>query len=403
MGYEKSSGYLADWTAEAYAGVKPKLDRAVKLPRKIEKHMRRFNQARNIAIFPLNFSWNLTTQPSSLAFTFSKYGTKNTMMGLMDWMKPNVRAKATKDYYSYIVKSHKSGRVSRQDVMNLIGENTAIKRTKGEMAYDVATLLTNEMEKLLTGMSIQAAYRHGKAKGLTGKALQEYASDGGGKTQSMYNDEDRPAILRSLGAKTLTPFQTFNYETINNLREWAGKTGTPPENNAVRVAQLIRFLAAAAVFRMIAKKAVNKKIYTWDRMPVPFSEYWLSPIVKGLTGREYSMEYNLPSPVSVGVRIGKGMKDVYETGNWQRLRRELITYGTGYLNIPGGVQINRTVEALIAYSKGGVYDRAGKKMFDVEKDELKQAIFGGVYSTKGGKKYIEDKKGKKKSSYPEGF
>jgi hypothetical protein len=408
MGYEKSGGYLSDWTAEAYAGVKPKLNRAIKIPKKlwgipIEGSMRRFNQARNIAVFPLNFAWNLTTQPSSLAFTVSKYGAKNTMMGLVDWMNPKVRARARKDYYSFIVKSHKAGRVTRQDVMNLIGENVNIKRTKGEAFYDVATLVTNEMEKILTGMSIQAAYRHGKAKGLTGKALQEYASDGGGKTQSMYNDEDRPAILRSLGAKTLTPYQTFNFEAMNNLREWMGRTGTPPENNRVRVAQLVRFLAAAAVFRMVAKKLANKDIYTWDRMPMPFSEYWFSPIVKGLTGKEYSLEYNLPSPVAVGVRVGKGLKDVYEVGDWKRLRRELITYGTGYLNIPGGVQINRTVDALIAYSKGGVYDRAGKKLFSVKKEDLKQAIFSGVYSTKEGREYLKKKEGKKKPDYPEGF
>ena len=138
-------------------------------------------------------------------------------------------------------------------------------------------------------------------------------------------------------------------------------------------------------------------------MTMPFAEYWFSPIVKGLTGKDYNMEFKLPSPVSVGVRIGKGLKDVYEAGSWSRLRKELVTYGTGYLNIPGGVQINRTVDALIAYSKGGVYDRRGRKLFDVEKDDLKQAIFGGVYSTEKGREYLKKKEEAARKTVPKGL
>jgi len=391
MGYDKSSRYLADWTAEAYAGVKPALDRAIKLPKKVERGARKFNQARNIAVFPLNLSWNLTTQPSSLAFTFQKYGIKNTMKGFMDWMKPKIRKRTAENYYSYIVKSSKAGRVTKQDVQNLIGETVKIRKTKGEKLYDIATIIGHEEEKLLTGISIRAAYRHGRAKGLTGKALQEYASDGGGKTQSMYNDEDRPALLRNLGVKTLTPFQTFNFEVVNNLREWAGQTGTPPSSQAERVWQLIRFIVAASIFRMIAKQLANKKIWTWDRLPIPFAEYWLTPLIR-TWNKEYTGTPSLPSPVAVLARITKGVRDVYDVGSWRRLRRELLTYGTGYLGIPGGVQLNRTVDALLAYSRGGVYDRRGRLMFEVEDDELKQAIFFGVYSTRGGRKYLEKEK-----------
>ena len=97
-------------------------------------------------------------------------------------------------------------------------------------------------------------------------------------------------------------------------------------------------------------------------------------------------------------RVAAGIRDVLEAGNWKRLRKELIKYGPGFFGVPGGVQIERTVDAIIAYSKGGVYDRRGRKMFDVKKGDLPQAIFGGVYSTKEGRKYIEKKQGKGKKT-----
>lgn len=397
MGYRGSAQYLSQWTAEAFAGVKPALTRNFQWPRWLEKKARQFNTARNIAVFPLNLSWNLTTQPSSLTFTFQKYGAWNTFRGFMDWMKPEVRKKAAQEYYSFIVKSTKHGRVTRQDVQNLIGETVAIKKTAGEQLYDVTTLLIHEMEKILTGTSIQAAHRFGVKRGLTGKALQEFASDGGAKTQSMYNDEDRPALLRNLGVKTLTPYQTFNFEAINNLREWAGKTGTPPSSQAERTIQLIRFIAAAAVFRMIAKKVANKDIWTTERIPIPFAEYWLTPLIK-TWDKQYSGTPSLVSPVQVVNQLVKGIRDVKDSGSWSKLRKVLTTYGTGYLGIPGGVQINRVVEGLIAYSKGGVFDKNGRIMFKVDPDEWDDALIFGVYTTRGGREYLEKRKPKKKSN-----
>jgi len=390
MGYDKSANYLADWTAEAYAGVKPRLDRAISLPRKAEKGARYFNRLRNMAVFPLNFSWSLLTQTSSLALTVGRYGTPNTLRGFVQWLNPKIRKQASEDYYSYVVKSERQGRITHQDAQNLIGQRVKLRRTKTELARDISTLLLEQLEKLLTGTSIRAAHLHGQKRGLTGEALKNYASDGGAKTQSMYNDEDKPAFLRNLLVKTGAPYQTFAYEVVNTMREWAGRTGTPPDSALYAIWTMVRFLAACSVFAAIGKKWGNKDIWSWKRPPIPFAEFWLNPIIRIFSNQWIGSASGLTSPVETAQRVAKGIEDVLEAGSWRKLRNELLKYGPGIFGVPGGVQISRTVDAIIAYAQGGVRDRKGRLLFKMEDpQDLAQAIFSGVWSTEEGRAYLD--------------
>lgn len=400
MGNKNAANFISDWTAEAYAGIAPALDRGIKLTYlpKARRGMQWLNRIRNLAVFPLNFSWNLLTQTSSLALTVGRYGTINTTRGFYQWLKPSIRKQASQDYYSYIIKSARQGKITRQDAQNLIGEEVKLRRTKGELARDISTYFLEQLEKLLTGTSIRAAYLHGAKRGLTGEALKNYASDGGAKTQSMYNDEDKPAFLRSLAVKTGAPYQTFAYEVMNTLREWAGRTGTPPDTKLYTVWTVLRFLAAATIFAAIAKKAANKDVWSWKRPPIPFAEFWLSPIIR-VFNKEYMAKSasGLTAPVETATRIAKGIDDVLETNSWRKLRNELVKYGPSIFGIPGGIQWSRTVDAIIAYSQGGVKDRRGRLLFKMEDpQDLVQAIFSGVWTTKGGREYLEKRAGKGK-------
>jgi len=398
MGYEKPARYLADWTSQAYAGIMPSIDRALMLGEtpKARKGMMKWNQVRNLAVFPLNVGWTLGTQIKSFAMTIGRYGSVNITRGFYQWLKPSVRRQAAEDYYSFIVKSAKQGKVTRQDAKNLIGEEVKIRRTKGEIARDLTTLFLEEMEKLLTGTSIRAAHLHGKKRGLTGEALKNYASDGGAKTQSMYNDEDKPLFLTNLTVKTVTPYQTYCYETMNTLREWAGRTGTPPDSKMYAIWSLVRYLAAMAVMNQIEASIRGRK-WSWLRLvPMPFSELWLSPIYKHFTKEWLPGGSGLLSPVETASRLAKGIDDVLETGSWRKLRNELIKYGPGLFLVPAGVQWARLVDGIITYSQGGVYDRRGKLLFKMkDPQDLARAIFTGVWSTKGGQEYLEKRTGKK--------
>ena len=394
MGFNDTANALADWNAEAFAGTKISFDKNFKLPAKLEKGIRFLNRLRNLAVFPFNFSWNIFTQTSSVSLTVLKYGAINTTKGFIKWLDPKVRKQTSEDYYSFIVKSDKQGRVTKQDAQALIGQNVRIYRSPLDIAEDVGALVTEQIEKILTGASIQAAKISGQQAGLTGEALKNFASDGGGKTQSMYNDEDKPRILKSLLTKTIAPFQTFAFEFINTAREIAGKTGLPPDSKAKALWQIIRFAAVASVFATSAKRLANREIWSWRRPPVPFAEIWLTPIIDKLLG-EYQGSAGLPAPVQVFTKLAQGINDIIETGSWERMRKELTKWGPGVFGVPGGVQISRVVEAMIAYARGGVINRQGEFIFLLDESDLPQALLNGIWSTEAGKATIEAKKGGK--------
>lgn len=394
MGYDRSANLLEAWTSEAYGGIKTNVFKFENLPAKAEGAMRKFNQWRNMGIFAFNFSWTTFTQTSSFALTVGRYGAGNAMKGLTSYLSsPALREQMARDYYSYIVKAQKSGRVSAQDTNNIINKPTKQYKSYREVIEDYGYWYIEQMERALTGASIEAARLHGISKGLTGEALKNYASDGGAKTQSMYNDEDKPRILRSLLVKTGLPFQTFNFEVMNTLREWAGKTGTPPDSKVEAVWQIVRFLATASVFSAIAWKGARRRVwFDLTRMPLPFSELWLSPITGALLG-EFTQSQGLVSPVQTGVNVGRGIKDIVDYGSWDRLRREMIRYGSGMFGVAGGTQWSRIVDAWIAYARGGVYEKTGKKRYSLTDPwDAVRAGFSGLYSTTGGTRYLKTRR-----------
>lgn len=399
MGFKKSALTIADWTSEAYVGLTPKLDRAINVPRNWKKGMIWFNRIRNLAVFPFNFAWNLTTQISSLALTVGRYGYINSLRGLLSWFDSKTRIKTSKEYYSFVVKAYKQGKITKQDLETLKGEGVKIYESPADVVEDFAFLLTDSIEKTLTGASIEAARIHGSSRGLKGEALKQYASDGGSKTQSLYNREDKPGILRNLTITTSFPYQTFAYEIRNTLREWLGRTGTPPDDQIERLFILIRFFSATIVFQQLAQLH-GRSVWDWTRPPVPFAEQWLNPMIARMKGEYYDRKRLLPSPLQAALSLTEGMDDVLEKGEWRKLRNELLRWLPGVMNIPGGVQLSRMVDAIISYSRGGVFDRSGKKMFSIKTEEdFMKALFSGVWSTKGGQEWLK----KRRKSIPEKY
>lgn len=394
MGLNKSANVLADWTSEAYGGLQPKLDRAVSLPQGWQGGLRLFNRLRNMAVFPLNFAWNVFTQTSSLALTVGRFGVINTIKGLVSYARPSVRDRLSKEYYSFIVKAFKQGKMTRQDVKNLLGEDIKIYKSPTDIIEDATNIVGDQLERLLTGASIEAGRLQGIKRGLKGEALKQFASDAGAKTQSMYNDEDKPGVLRNLTVKTLTPYQTFAFEVQNTLREWIGKTGLPPDTQMERIFIILRFLAATIAFGAMAKKA-GRTVWDWTRPALPFAEMWLSPIIAKIQGEYFDPKRALPAPVQAVLKITAGIKDVLDRGDWRKLRRELIFWGPGLLNIPAGLSMSRIVDSIIAYSQGGIYDKSGKPLFRVDNElDLLWGMFAGVWATRGGQEYLKKHKGK---------
>jgi hypothetical protein len=151
------------------------------------------------------------------------------------------------------------------------------------------------------------------------------------------------------------------------------------------------------ILRMLANRVRGKQWSWWDLIPIPFREFWLTPIVRKLTGEFLPGSSGLPSPVETTTRVAAGINDVLETGNWRKLRNETLRYTPGIVFVPGGVQISRVTDAIITYASGGLTDRRGKVLFEMEDpDDLARAMFTGVWTTKEARALLEKRRGKKK-------
>jgi len=227
---------------------------------------------------------------------------------------------------------------------------------------------------------------------LKGEALNQFASDGGGKTQSMYNNEDRPGILRNLVIKSIAPYQTFKFELLNSVRELAGKTGTPPDDKREVVAMLLRFVSAAFLLRLLADWASGKDFREIIN-PMPFAQWTTDPIVNEAIGKkQFGINNTLPSFTGMATELTKGIVNYAKEKKFDRkLRNTLIKYTPGLFGAGGGMAAMNVVDTLLSYSQGGIYDRSGKLMFRVEEEDIARGLYSGVWTTRGGEEYKEKK------------
>jgi hypothetical protein len=399
MGYPSNAQFLRDWAAEVYGGIKGAIDRKAnlrpievgKFSLDIRRGMAKYRKMRALAVFPLNISWNAVVQTSSSVLTYARYGNRACLLGGVDWLtNKKLRSEIAENAYSYRVKTEKSGRITRQDVEAGNVSRVQVRRSKLETAQDAANYFTETIERHLTGWSIAAARRHGLANGLKGKGLWEYASDGGGKTQSMYNRADLPGILRNELVKTAAPFQTFAFELYNTMKEVAGQTGMSQGTFRNRMGFLLRLMAGAATVNYIGGALTGRE--PWElKSFLPFSNFWLEPIVSITTGKQYTgASRGLPGVASEAYTLMTGAVEYIKTGKTDKLRKFILRYGTAGLGLPGGVQISKTVDGIIAVAEEGVYDNLGAAKFKVQgTSEQVKAILAGPYATEAGKEYLD--------------
>ena len=392
LGLNNNARVLEDWTAEAYAGLKAGLDRKLHLAPWIERGMNWFRRRLVNSVFPLNFAWNTFVQTSSATLTGTRYGWINTGKSSIEWfVNKGVRDDIFANAYSAIVKAQKTGKISAQDINTGVTKAVNIEKKTLERAADAANFFTEWVERHLTGISVRAAFNEGKKRGLKDKALWEYASDGGAKTQSMYNMEDLPAILRSSTVKSFAPFQTFSFEMFNTMREFAGKTGVPPGTFQNRMKWMMRFFAGAYTFNMIGSLSTGREPWKASSF-IPFWGTFIAPGItaarKGKAATQFTTTRGLPAPVGISVEVGDAMHDFIANGRKTKLRRVMLRYGLPF----GGTQVSRVVDGLDAIAEGGARDSSGRMMFPVvESKEKFRAVFAGPFSTKAGQEFLEER------------
>lgn len=393
MGYKNAAEGIGNFTAESFGGVKPRLDRAFDFPVKVQKGMRFWRGSLMRSVFPLNFTWNTTVQTLSSGLTVMRTGITNSTRGLVDWFTNPAMRNRIKSSYSYRVKSQRGGRITRQDINTGVTEMVRGRRSVWQAAIDGANYATELVERHLTGWSIASGLRHGAKRGLKGKPLWDYASDTGAKTQSMYNLENKPGIIRSETVQTAAPFQTFIFEMYNTAKEFAGKTGTPPGAMTERIGWVLRFTAAAYAGNEMAHAVTGRRpweIYSF----IPFSDQTIKPMVNALRGKEYqTTARGLPSFVGAGVEFWRGVRSYLKTGDTRKMRQWGLKYGTAFMKIPGGTQIARMVDGWIAVANEGMKDARGRTQFKITDPwEKVRAVTMGPYRTKAGIEYWDKRK-----------
>ena len=385
---------VENWIMEAYAGKLPGLSQSirgiipptaiVKLPKGRQLELPVLNAAfalrRSLtrSVFPFNWSWNLFIQTSSASLTLMRYGTTSTLQGMDFLVNPAVRKAVHKNAYSAIIKRRPSGRYSMQDVGPGVGSPGDNQRSAVETVEGWANFLTNIIEDNLTGISVRAAYHDGVRKGYKGRELWEYASEGGSKTQSMYNLEDLPGVLRNREVGTVAPFMTFAFEVMNSVRELGigvGRIGANRTHNN-RLVMLAHWFGAMFAFNAMGEKFNNRQPWQLSSF-VPFYATLIQ-------GTETYGQRGAPTYVAYTADLKKGIEHLMKYGNWKALRRWGIRY-----HMIGGTQINRTMEGIEAVIEGEVTDVKGRRKFKVSEDEWFKAITQGPYSTSEGRDYID--------------
>lgn len=395
-GYAHAARGLENWTAESFAGVRSVVDRAANLDPYVRRGMNAWRGALARGVFPLNLAWNTFVQTSSGALTVTRYGLKNSVAAGVDWFtNPAARAEVADNAYSQIVKSQESGRITRQDINRGIQAASALAKGPLEKAADAASYFNELVERHLTGWSVLAAKKHGEKAGLRGEALWQYASDGGAKTQSMYNLEDLPGMLRSELVKTAAPFQTFGFEMFNTMREFAGQTGTPPGLFQERMKWLLRFMAATTAFNVVADEAIGRKPWEISSF-LPFWQYLgAGPRLAGIETRGGGGRSPF-GPVSDFEDFSRAVAKFGWTGDDRLLTRWAIRH-LALLpkgGIPGGTQLSRIVDGFRAMADEGLYsgqaDGSEKLLFPITstKDKI-MTFFAGPWSTEGGQEYLD--------------
>ncbi|MBW2006274.1 MAG: hypothetical protein JRI72_17055, partial [Deltaproteobacteria bacterium] len=402
-GLENAATAIETWTEEAYAGVNPRLTRWAKesIPSLIRGGALKIRRNLTRAVFPLNWSWNAFIQTSSAGLTYARYGEVATLAGLKYFYDPVMRKAIKQNAYSSIIKSRWGGKTHYQDIQNSILKNKRLDIKRIEKAEDFANFLTSAIEDGLTGHAVAAAYYDGKVRlKLKGRELWEYASEGGAKTQSMYNYQDLPGLLRAREVGAAAPFQTFAFEVFNTVREMnlpvvrkvIGKTGLYETMTADSVAgkallskrlkMFARWTAAVIITDAVVEKAIGRKPWVLSSF-LPFIGYILGgKMITGYPGRGPDF-----APKRYIEDFRKGISDLLMYGSFKKLRKFMLRY-----HMLAGVQIERTLEGIEAVAEGGrVKDVRGRLMYRIKPEDYLKAITMGPARTEAGKKYYKKK------------
>lgn len=328
------------------------------------------------AVFSLNLAWNLGIQPTSMALAGG--GGRPQAFGsiVKRYMSPEFRSAMEKSF-ARIIKGQETGSISgeAQQAGTLEGgmfgskgdprraryaPSTKAKQTLKEARTSVNRILEKELDLMSAAIGHDLAVaEHGMVPG--SREAMDFASNYAMKTQSVYNRQWRPEILRGRLFNITVPFGGFGLEATAGAAEGLGAraVGVKPLNNAKRIEYAIKTGVAVSLAALWAKQ-FGRDAYGPQTIPG----------VGLVTGKQQ------PIPMSV-------YKDYEKIADYIRRNRWDRALGTAARSrMPGGLQIYNAMKAHQLHTGQGEYYLPAQ--------DIPVAIFMGHNMTAAGKKYQDE-------------
>lgn len=398
-GMDKSSAFLDNYIRNNLLRKPATIDNAIgmKAGSKFRKGAAAIINARNIGALAGNIQWILLTQPASLGFTVMKAGPVNTAKSMINFLiNPGLR----KEVDSFTVTRLKTGLgVGTTGGGDLDKARTKIISSPIGKFNDFIAKLADAMEYYTTGVSVAAGLEKGRDYGLTGNDLRLFADYVAQVTQSMYNAESRPQLLNSMAIRLAFPFQTFAFEAWRHVKTIRGAGGGLPLDKRQRAWQLMLLVISGMLLNWIHERMKGKELQTigsFIPMIGPAVDEQIEN-VKGVVNKKmggpapknYGGGRSPIAPLEEFRRIGEAVQVAIDTGDFTKVRKEIVFWSMGFAGIGGAGQVNRSVDGLIASEQGYADSASGKVLFPIVGPlEKTRAIIGGPYNTEAGRRYL---------------
>ncbi len=391
----RSAKYWDDYIRMGLLGKQHTLDRTLNIGELGRKGLKKWNDMLNKAFLTGKLAWNIATQPLSyITLTPMETTFRSAVSAVFKMFRKGIRQSVREKSLSVRIKAN--------DVLSdAVGEGrdfqSRIYRSKIDKWNDMLSLIGSVEEQFLQETSYVAGLDIAKKLGYTGEDAHMFADLVAERTQSMYNKENRALILNSDISKAIFPFQSFAIELFNHVKEiLTPRSGAMSMDMRQRLGKLIKLLIGVFLANQYSKMITGRKKTTVGSF-VPFVGEYIDRGIAKAKGDYYG---GGRSPISIIQQIDdlmKGSREYLKHGSLKRLRKMGINFGLAGLGLGGGGQINNVVDGIMADITGEVKSTSGQTtLFKVDDllSKIKAPVFG-VWSTKGGREYWDDKETRK--------
>lgn len=329
------------------------------------------NRGLKDAVFTMNLGWNIGIQPTSTAQTLAGTGPKHSAAALTIVSDPKFRSLIRERGFVRTLKSRRGGAVAAQRAASG-GDVLAnrIANSRVDELRDAGQFVNRAIEDGLDIYSAAAWWSHGKSRGLKGRELLEYASDGAMRDQDFYTRQLSAQLVRSKALNTWAPFMRFGLGAVRNVQQNLGVRGgglyrlNPTNAGRVKVA-----VQTAVAF------------YIANQWAAQFGRDAFGPAT--VPGVGYMTGSNVLFPVGAIDNARRVVADAEKGKYGQSVAR---TFRGGFVKgAPGALVSNIILTLEFTYGED--------PPFRIPEEQMLIGMMVGPYNTSAGKKYRDERGG----------